>query len=177
VEIPRVQRRQATVLNADVVGYSRMMADNDLRTVESLLESLARIAQQVSDHGGRVVDSVGDNLMAEFPSELAALRCAIAVQRNMVALQREQLASERLQFRIGLHSGSLLAIGERIYGDVVNLASRFQAAANPGQVVVSESVAGRAGSLQKQLFDRGLQYFKNIPQALRTFEVEPEVCV
>jgi adenylate cyclase len=158
------------VLNADVAGYSRMMADNDLRTVEFLLSSLERIARLVDDFGGRVVDAPGDNLMAEFPSELAALRCAIEVHRSMLERQRECAESERWQYRIGLHSGALLSCGSRIYGDVVNLAARLQSSTQPGQIMMSEAVAARAGTAQKSLLDRGLQHFKNIPYALRVFE-------
>lgn len=170
--MPELQRRHTTVMSADVAGYSRMMAQDDVGTLDSLLECLDRICQLVDGFGGRVVDAPGDNLLAEFPNELAALRCALEVQRNLLERNRQRGQLERMLFRIGLHSGQLLAHGSRLYGDVVNLAARLQGAAMPGGILMSESVAERASpTLERRLVDLGRQHFKNIPYAVQTLEV------
>jgi adenylate cyclase len=172
--MPELQRKQATVMSADVAGYSLMMAEDDVGTLDALLACVERICQLVDGFGGRVVDAPGDNLLAEFPSELAALRCAIEVQRSLIERKRNRGQVDRMLFRIGLHSGQLLAHGSRLYGDVVNLASRLQAAATPGRVLLSETVAQRVGStLERDLVDRGQQRFKNIPYAVQTLETAP----
>jgi class 3 adenylate cyclase len=159
-------------MSADVAGYTSMMAKNDVLTLRALLECIERIAALVRAFNGRVVDSVGDNLLAEFPSERAALCCANEVQLMLLERNRDCDPAERMEFRIGLSSGSLLSTEDRLFGDVVNLAARMQSSALPGGILMSESVAGGVGrSLADGLIGRGLQYFKNIPYAVRTFEV------
>jgi adenylate cyclase len=169
--MPRLQRRQATVMSADVAGYSRMMANNDIVTLRALLECLGQIAGLVRAFNGRVVDSVGDNLLAEFPSPRAALCCANEVQHMLLERNRTCRPSECMEFRIGLHSGVLLSKEDRLYGDVVNLAARMQTAAQPGGILMSEAVAAGAGAgFDGLLIERGAQLFKNIPYAVETVE-------
>jgi adenylate cyclase len=171
VETPQWQRRQTTVMSADVAGYSRMMADNDLSTLRALLECLEQIANTVRSFGGRVVDTVGDNLLAEFPTQVAALRCASHVQLWLIERNQTCSPSAGMHFRIGLHSGSLLCSQGRLYGDVVNLSARLQNAAEPGHVLLSQAVLdGLDEGLERSLIDRGTQRFKNIPYAVQTFE-------
>ena len=165
----RLERKQTTVMNADVAGFSQLMAENDAATLDALLTCLDRIRELVDRFGGRVVDAPGDNLLAEFPNELSALRCALEVQRGN--LERR---SESLMFRIGLHSGWLIEKSGRLYGNVVNLAARLQSAAAPGRVLMSERVAERIGTrFDKTLLDCGRQQFKNIPFVVQTFEAGP----
>ena len=115
-----VERRLAAILSADAVGYTRLMADDELATVRAIGACREQIAGQVARHRGRVVDAPGDNLLAEFPSALAAVRCAVDVQGALE--QRNQTLPEprRMPFRIGVHLGDVLVEGERIYGDGVN---------------------------------------------------------
>lgn len=171
--MPRLQRRQATIMSADVAGYTSMMAKNDVLTLRALLECIERIAALVRACNGRVVDSVGDNLLAEFPSERTALCCANEVQLMLLERNRDCDPAERMEFRIGLSSGSLLSTEGRLFGDVVNLAARMQGSALPGGILMSESVAaaGVGRRLADGLVERGMQYFKNIPYAVRTFEM------
>ena len=170
----RLHRKHSTVMNADVAGYSRLMAQDEEGTLDALLECLDRIAELVDRFGGRVVDAPGDNMLAEFPCELDALRCALEVQRDMLARRRTARRVKALLFRIGLHHGQLLEKGERLYGDVVNLAARLQSAARPGGIMMSDAVARCAGSAaDARPSDRGRQYFKNIPYAVQTYELGP----
>jgi adenylate cyclase len=159
-------------MSADVAGYTSMMAKNDVVTLRALLECIEQIAGLVRAFNGRVVDSVGDNLLAEFGSERTALCCANEVQLMLLRRNRDCDPAERMEFRIGLSSGSLLATDGRLFGDVVNLAARLQSSALPGGIFMSESVAaGAGGSLDRGLIDRGAQHFKNVPYAVRAFEM------
>jgi adenylate cyclase len=166
------QRKRSVILNADVVGYSRMMAANDLAALERLLTSMRRIIDAVTRAGGRVVDTTGDNLMAELPSESAALRCALEVQRALAERNHGRDESDQLHVRIGLHGGELLARGNRLYGDVVNTAARLQAAASPDGILISAAVAERLeAALENLLEDLGALRFKNLPAPVQTFSL------
>jgi adenylate cyclase len=166
------RRRRAAILNADAVGYSRMMADDDLSALAMLLESFAHIAGCVRGHGGRVVNDAGDNVLAEFAHESSALRCAMELQRTLAVRNRRRAGCPGMSFRMGVHAGEVLAQGERIFGDVVNLAARLQSAAAAGGICVSETVAERVEpGLSRELVEAGLHRFKNIPHPLNVLRV------
>jgi adenylate cyclase len=171
VEMPELERRHTTIMSADVVGYSRMMAENDFETVRALLDVRVRIARFVDGFGGRVVDAVGDNMLAEFSHPAAALQCATLVQAKLHERNRSCSPSSRVQLRIGLHSGSVLSTRNSVFGDVVNVAARLQSQAHAGQVLMSYTVADVLPTkLHDLLIDRGVQHLKNIPYAVQTFE-------
>lgn len=168
----RVQRRRSVVLNADVVGYSRMMAMNDLATLETLLASMRRMIEAVTRAGGRVVDATGDNLLAELPSESAALRCALEVQRALAERNGERAEDAQLHLRIGLHGGEVLTRHGRLYGDVVNTAARLQSAADPDGILLSAAIAERLEAELGELLDElGALRLKNLPRPVETFAV------
>jgi adenylate cyclase len=151
-----VRRKRSVILNADVVGYSRMMAADDLAALDRLLASMRRMVGAVTRAGGRVVDATGDNLMAELPNETAALRCALEVQHAL---------AERNQ-----DSGELLTRNGRLYGDVVNTAARLQAAAAPDGILISAAVAEHLeAALEHLLEDLGPHRYKNLPTRVQTF--------
>ena len=130
-------RHLAAILSADVVGYSRLMAADEAGTVERLKTCRDAMSSLVRQHGGRVVDAVGDNLLAEFPSVVDAVACSVAVQGDL-AKRNEDLPEERaMRFRIGINLGDVIADDERIYGDGVNIAARIEALAEPGGVSIS----------------------------------------
>jgi class 3 adenylate cyclase len=159
-------------MSADVSGYARMMARDDIQTLRALFDCIDRIAGLVDGAGGRIVDAVGDNLLAEFPAPAAAVRCARHVQAMLVERNRSRSPNEQIMFRIGLHSGSLIAHGDRLFGDVVNVAARLQSYAEPGHVLLSEAIASRLEpALERELVERGAHWFKNIPYAVSTFEL------
>lgn len=168
------RRLRAAILNADAVGYSRMMADDDLATVMMLQQSFARFTSSVRRHGGRIVNDAGDNLLAAFPDETAALQCAIHLQR-MLAAGDGLTPRSGMTFRIGVHAGDALACGGRLFGDVVNVAARLQSAAEASGICVSETVAdGIDCRLARQLVDEGPRMFKNIPRPVRVLRVPLE---
>jgi adenylate cyclase len=166
-------RRLAAVLSADVVGYSRLVAEDEARTVAELRAALAAMESAVVASGGRVVDAVGDNLLAEFPSGIPAVEAALEIQ----GLGGSAVAAEppRLRFRIGVHLGEVLAEGARIYGDTVNLAARIEALAPPGGIAASEAVVeALRGRLPLQWGDGSERTLKNIARPVRVYGLGPD---
>jgi len=170
----REQRRLAAILFADVVGSSRLMGRDESGTVARLLEHLnRRLAPAAVRCGGRVIRLTGDGGLVEFGSAVDALRAAIEFQQAMIEANRDQPEDKAIVFRIGLHLGDVIAEGNDIYGDDVNVAARLEAEAPPGGIVVSravrEAVAGRLKATLQALGDLSL---KNIVRPIRAFRVE-----
>jgi adenylate cyclase len=167
-----VQRRLAAILNADAVGYSRLMARDEQGTLETLKAHLNLMGGLVRQHGGHVVDAVGDNLLAEFPSAVDAVACAVEVQRQLATRNAELPAERRLLFRVGINLGDLIVEGERVVGDGVNVAARIQTLAAPGGISVSETIFQQVeDKLPIELEDLGEQRLKNVPKPVRIFRV------
>lgn len=164
-----VERRRATILNADVAGYARLMAQDAHMTIEGLLDCVQRLSALVQLYGGRVIDATGDNFSAEFTDPNSALQCALQMQRELWSRNRGLAADQRMRFRIGLHCGEVLDTDGRVFGDVVNVAARIQSSADPDEVVVSEALAERADAdLLSGAIELGAQRFKHIPYAVGT---------
>ena len=125
------ERKLTAILSVDVVGYSRLMAQDELATIEQVKTGWRVAADQVQQHGGRVVDDVGDNLLADLPSVVEAVRCAVALQREFEKQNSARPEERRMQFRIGVNLGDVVVDDERLYGDGVNVAARVQALAEP----------------------------------------------
>ena len=119
-----VERKLAAILSADVVGYSRLMAEDEQGTIHILTVYREQIASLVREHRGRVVDSPGDNLLAEFPTALDAVQASVEIQRVIGARNTDLPSERRMEFRIGVHLGDISVEGERLYGDGVNIAAR-----------------------------------------------------
>jgi len=140
VDLDAVEHRLAAILSADAVGYSRLMALDEIGTVRTLTACREEIRSLAERHRGRIVDAPGDNLLAEFPSASEAVRCAIEVQ-EAIGIRNAEVSEERkMEFRIGVHLGEVLVEGERIYGDGVNIAARLEGIAEPGGVCISAAV-------------------------------------
>jgi adenylate cyclase len=172
VESQGVDRRLAAILSADVVGYSRLMAEDEAATVRTLSDYREEIGLLVRQHRGRVVDTAGDSLLAEFPTATGAVKCAVEVQRVLgvrnVALPPER----RMEFRIGVHLGEVLVEGDRIYGDGVNIAARLEGLAEPGGICISGTVRDQIESkLALHCEDMGEQSLKNIPRPVRVHRI------
>jgi TolB-like protein/class 3 adenylate cyclase len=132
-------RKLAAIFSADVVGYSRLMGDDEAKTVKTLTAYREIIYQYVKQHRGRVVDSPGDNLLAEFASVVDAAQCAVTVQKEIKARNLELDENRRMQFRIGINLGDVIEEDERIYGDGVNIAARLESLAEPGGICISKT--------------------------------------
>ena len=135
------QRKLVAILAADIVGYSRLMEEDEAATVRELKGHQAVILPAVGLYGGRVIDTAGDGILAEFPSVINATECAVEIQTVMATRNEAQPESRRMRFRIGINLGDVIQDETRIYGDGVNVAARLQTYAEPGSIVVSGAVA------------------------------------
>ena len=135
----RVKRKLSAILSADVKGYSRLMGDDEVATVRTLEAYRETIASMIQQYRGRVVDSPGDNLLAEFASVVDAVQCAVEIQQVLKAKNSELPENRRMEFRIGVNLGDVIEEGDRIYGDGVNIAARIEGLAEAGGICVSES--------------------------------------
>jgi adenylate cyclase len=133
------KRKLSAVFSADVVGYSRMMGENEAETVKTLEIYKGIMFTLIKQHRGRVVDSPGDNLLAEFGSVVDAVQCAVAVQKELQARNSELPEERKMLFRIGINLGDVIEEKERLYGDGVNIAARLEALADPGGICVSKT--------------------------------------
>jgi len=172
----RVDRRLAAILAADVAGYSRLMGADEEGTLARLKAHRRELVDpKVKEHRGRVVKTTGDGLLAEFPSVVAAVRCAAEVQRGMLDREPEVPDEQRIRFRIGINLGDVIAEGGDIFGDGVNVAARLEALAEPAGICVSGVVRDQIrGKLPYPLEDRGEQNVKNIAVPVRVFALWPE---
>ena len=167
-----VERRLTAILNADAVGYSRLMAADEVATVATIKRFRAAMSELVTSRGGRVVDMAGDNLLAEFPSATDAVACAVAIQAELARLNAGEPADRRMDFRIGIHLGDVMVDGDRIYGDGINVAARLERLAEPGGVCISGTVYDQVEArLDLDFDDLGSQTIKNIPKPVRVLRV------
>jgi adenylate cyclase len=133
------KRKLAAVFSADVVGYSRLMGEDETATVKTLELYKGVMSELIRQHRGRVVDSPGDNMLAEFASVVDAVQCAVAAQNEFKARNTELPENRKMQFRVGVNLGDVIEERERIYGDGVNIAARLEALADPGGICVSKT--------------------------------------
>jgi adenylate cyclase len=132
------QRRLAAIVSADVVGYSRLMGVDELGTLAAIRAQRAELIDpKIAEHGGRIVKTMGDGLLLEFPSVVAATTRAIEAQTELAARNDGVDEDKRITFRIGVHVGDIIVDGEDILGDGVNVAARIEALAEPGGVAIS----------------------------------------
>src|SRR5215468_3873697 len=130
-------RRLAAILAADVAGYSRLMGADEEGTHERVKAHLRDLVEpKIAEHRGRVVKNTGDGFLAEFQSVVDAVRCGVEVQRGMAERNGAAALEERIEFRIGINLGDVIAEGDDIFGDGVNIAARLEALAEPGGVLV-----------------------------------------
>ena len=169
-------RRLAAILAADVAGYSRLMGADEEGTHERLQTHLRELVDpKIAEHRGRIVKNTGDGFLAEFPSVVDAVRCAVEVQRGMVEREPEVREDERIRFRIGVNLGDVIVEPHDIFGDGVNVAARLEALAEPGGISISRVVRDQIrDKLPYPFEDRGEQSVKNIARPVRVYALRPE---
>lgn len=168
------QRRLAAILSADIAGYSRLMQADDQATHKGLLEIRALFAEHSAAWNGRIVNAVGDAVLAEFGSAVDAVQCAIEIQRDMGRRNAEVPDASRMQLRIGVNLGDVLVDVHGLYGDGVNVAARLESLCQVGSVALSSHVYEQVRDrLKLQAADRGEHALKNIARPVRIFEIDP----
>lgn len=171
----QAQRRLSAIVSADVVGYSRLIGADESGTLEALrAHRVELIDPLVARHGGRIVKTMGDGLLLEFPSVVNAVKCSIDVQAGMGERNRDVTESKRLEFRVGINLGDIVIDGDDIHGDGVNVAARLQAASEVGGIALSSVAFESLGSLVDAAFeDGGRQQFKNITRPVQIWRWHP----
>jgi class 3 adenylate cyclase len=166
-------RRLAAILAADVAGYSRLMGADEEGTHERLKANLGELVNpKITEHRGRVVKNTGDGFLAEFPSVVDAVRCAVEVQRGMLDREPEVPEERRIRFRIGINLGDVIVEEHDIFGDGVNVAARLEALAEPGGICISRVVRDQVRDRLDFAFeDMGKQQVKNIARPVRIYRL------
>ena len=166
-------RRLAAILAADVVGYSRLMGEDEAGTALSVREHREAARPMIAGLGGRIVKTTGDGLLLEFPSVVAAVECAIAIQKLMAERNAGVPEEKRIVYRIGVNLGDVLIEGDDILGDGVNIAARLEGICELGGVLISGSAYDHVrGRIDADFVDRGEKDLKNIARAVRVYAVK-----
>jgi len=174
------KRKLAAIFSADVAGYSRLMADDEAATVETIAAYREVMASLIKQHRGRVVDSPGDNILAEFASVVDAVQCAVAAQKEFQSRNAALPEHRRMAFRIGINLGDVIEEEGRLYGDGVNIAARLEGLAEPGGICISRTSFDHIETKLPLGYEYlGEQEVKNIPKPVGAYKVvmEPRVTV
>jgi TolB-like protein len=168
-----LERRLAAILAADVVGYTRLMGADEAGTLERLQALRKDMVQpRIAARGGRIVKLMGDGLLAEFPSVVEAVQCAVDIQQSMIEREVDLADDQRIRLRIGVNLGDIIVEGSDIYGDGVNVAARLEGLASPGGICVSGTVFDHVkGKVALDFVDLGKQPFKNIDQPVQVYGI------
>jgi len=165
-----MERKLTAILSADVEGYSRLMGEDEEATIRTLTSYREVMTSLIRMHRGRVVDSPGDNLLAEFASVVDAVKCAAIIQTTLRMENADLPQNRRMEFRIGINLGDVVVDGERIYGDGVNIAARMEALAEGGGICISGIVFDQVkGKVSVNFEDLGPQQVKNIAEPIRAY--------
>jgi TolB-like protein/class 3 adenylate cyclase/Tfp pilus assembly protein PilF len=171
-ESQAVERKLAAIFAADVAHYSRLMGLDELGTLRRLQAYRAILDRLVAAHHGRIFNTAGDSVVADFASAVDAVECAVAVQQAIAQENAGRAADEQMQFRIGIHLGDVIVEGANLFGDGVNIAARLQSIAEPGGICVSGAVRDQIGvRLPIALAALGEQRVKNIARPIRAFRI------
>jgi adenylate cyclase len=170
-----MERKLTAILSADVAGYSRLMGEDEEATIRTLTAYREVMTALIQHYRGRVVDSPGDNLLAEFASVVHAVRCAVEIQRELQGRNAELPEQRRMEFRIGINVGDVVVEGERLYGDGVNIAARLESLAEPEGICISGTVHDHVETKLPLTYEYlGEQVVKNIAKPVRVWRVQLE---
>jgi len=167
----KTTRKLSAILSADVKGYSLLMANDELHTIQTLKAYRLIMSDLIQQHAGRVLDNPGDNLLAEFSSAVDAVECAVQIQNRLQKENAKFVEDKRLEFRIGVNIGDVVHDGDSIYGSGVNVAARIEGLADPGGICISRNTYDHV----KDKLDIGFNYLgehevKNIKEPVRVYK-------
>lgn len=170
-----MERKLAAILAADVVGFSRLVGFNETGTLANLKAHREYLIDpKIAEHGGHLVKTTGDGVLVEFPSVVAAVECAVAIQLGMVDRNSDVPQDERIEFRIGINLDEVVVDGADIFGDGVNIAARLEGIAEPGMICISGAVYRQVKSRVDFPFeDLGAQTLKNIAEPVHIYRIVP----
>ena len=168
----KVTRKLSAILSADVKGYSLLMADDEIHTIQTLKVYRSLMSDLINQHSGRVVDNPGDNLLAEFGSAVDAVECAVEIQRRLKKENAKFVEDMRLHFRIGINIGDVVQDSDRIYGEGVNIAARIESLADAGGICISRGTYDHIKKKLDFLYEYiGEHSVKNISDPVRVYKV------
>jgi adenylate cyclase len=176
VEPDSVKRKLSAIFAEDVEGYSRLMGQDEVGTLRTLTRYRKIIDQLIASHRGRIFNTAGDCVLADFASAVDAIQCALAVQDAIAKENADRPAGEQMRLRIGIHVGDIIVQGDNLFGDAVNIAARLEALSEPAGICVSATVRDHVGTkLALDFFDLvGEQQVKNISQPIRAYRIRAE---
>ena len=175
LEAHSVDRKLAAIFAADVAGYSALMARDEVGTLRTLTAYRVIIDRLIGSHRGRIFNTAGDSLVADFASAVDAVQCAVAVQDAIAKENADCAADEQMRFRIGIHVGDIMVQGDNLFGDGVNIAARLEGLAEAGGICISGTVRDHIGTrLPVGFIDLGEQRMKNIAQPIRAYQISGE---
>src|SRR5215211_6788612 len=167
-----IERKLAAIFAADVAGYSRLMGQDEVATLRTLAAHRAIMDRLIGEHRGRIANTAGDSVLAEFPSVVDAVKCAVEVQDMISRADEGAAEDDRVNFRIGVHLGDVMVHGKDLLGDAINIASRLQSLAQPGGVCMSGAAHEAVRkTLPLNFDDMGWQTVKNIDEPMRVYAV------
>jgi len=170
LEAHSVERKLAAIFAADVEGYSRLMGRDEVGTLRTLTAYRVIVDRLIAAHRGRIFNTAGDSLVADFASAVDAVQCAVEVQDAIAKENADRPAGEQMRFRIGLHVGDIIVQGDNLFGDGINIAARLEALAEAGGICVSGTVRDQIGTKLPYVFDDiGEQSVKNIARPVRVY--------
>src|SRR5215813_11871824 len=168
----KVSRRLVAVFAADVEGYNRLLGADEVGTLEGLTERRAILDRIIGEHGGRIANTAGDSVLAEFGSAVEAVQCAVEAQTALAEANSSLPPDRRILFRIGIHIGDVMVRAGDLFGDGVNIAARLQSIAKPGGAYVSGTTYDQVHKVLPMTFvDLGAQQVKNIQVPVRVYQV------
>jgi len=170
-----VERRLVAILAADVVGYSQHMGADDTGTLERLMSLRKELVQpQIAEHSGRTVKLMGDGLLAEFPSVVEAVQCAVDIQQAMNGREADLPDEQRIRLRIGVNLGDIIIEGSDMFGDGVNVAARLESQADPGGICISSVVCDQIRhKIDAEFVSAGIKELKNIAEPMEIWNWSP----
>jgi len=169
-----VSRKLVAVFAADVEGYSRLMGADEVATLKGLTERRAILDRIIGEHRGRIANTAGDSVLAEFGSAVDAVQCAVTAQAALAEANASVAPDRRISFRIGVHIGDVIVRAGDLFGDGVNIAARLQTLAAPGAVCISGATYDQVRKVLPMAFmDLGAQQVKNIQEPIRAYQVSP----
>jgi class 3 adenylate cyclase len=171
----QMQRQLRAIFSADVKGYSRLMAEDEMWTIYTLNAYRDLVGSRVQSHMGRVVDSPGDNILAEFGSVLNAVQCAVEIQKDLEAKNADLPDQRKMEFRIGINLGDVVLEKGKIYGDGVNIAARIERLAEAGGICISGTVYDQIENRLPFSYEYlGEKAVKNITKPIRVYQVRTD---